>query len=211
MELDEALQRISVIHRHIVRGQILHGYRAIPTCLSGLMAFVACSVQGIWLSEDRTPCLILWVSAALISVAIVAVEMLIRYRRADSTLERDMIIGAAEQFVPTLAAGALLTFVLWMFDEKQLWLLPGLWAIMLSLAIFASRRMLPGAVTVVGAHYLWTGLVCLAFHDETDTFFPAWMMAVTFGAGQFLAAGVLYWSLERKEHPRAKRDCVQGP
>ena len=143
---------------------------------------------------------------ALVSVAIVAVEMVIRYRRADSTLERDMIIGAAEQFVPTLAAGALVTLVVWLFDDKQLWLLPGFWAVMLSMAIFASRRMLPGAVTIVGVHYLWTGLVCFAFgHDGNDTFFPAWTMACTFGAGQFLAAAILYWSLERKEASATRR------
>ena len=200
MELDEALRRISILHRHIVRAQIFHGYRAIPTFLSGLMAFIACAVQGIWLNDDSTACLALWASTATVAVIIVAVEMIIRYRKAESTLERDMIIGAAEQFVPTLAAGALLTFVLWMFDEKLLYLLPGLWAIMLSLAIFASRRMLPRAVTVVGAHYLWTGLLCLALgHDDKDVFFPAWSMAITFGAGQFLAAAILYWSLERKD------------
>jgi hypothetical protein len=206
MELDEARQRVSFIHRNIVRGQFLHGYRAVPTFLSGLMAFVACSVQGIWLADDPNACLILWLSAAAVSVAIVAVEMLIRYRRADSSLERDMIIGAAEQFVPTLAAGGLVTLVLWLFDDSQLWLLPGFWAVMLSMAIFASRRMLPGAATLVGVHYLWTGLVCFAFaHQDKDTFFPAWTMATTFGAGQFLAAAVLYWSLERKPHSENRK------
>ena len=196
MELDEALERIAVIHRHIVRGQIFRGYRAIPTFLSGLMAFVACAVQGIWLDDDVTGCLVLWCSAAAASIAIVALEMIIRCKRSGSTLERDMTIGAAEQFVPTIAAGALLTFVIAQFVPEQVWLLPGLWAIMFSLGIFASRRMLPRAVMLVGAHYLITGLLCVAFGHDT-TFFPAWTMAVTFGAGQFLAAGVLYWSLER--------------
>lgn len=202
MELDEALQRIAIIHRHIVRGQIFHGYRAIPTCLSGLMAFVACIVQGIWLDDDPKACLILWVSAAAASVAIVAAEMIFRCIRSESSLERDMTIGAAEQFLPTIVAGALLTLVLWQFEPTQLWLLPGLWAVMFSLGIFASRRMLPRAVNLVGAHYLITGLLCLALgHDRDVAFFPAWTMAVTFGAGQFMAAGVLYWSLERKELP----------
>jgi len=203
MELDEALERIAVIHRHIVRGQIFRGYRAVPTFLSGLMAFVACAVQGIWLDDDVNSCLILWTSAAAASVAIVALEMIIRCRRSASTLERDMTIGAAEQFIPILGAGALVTLVMWQFAFKELWLLPGLWAIMFSMGIFASRRMLPGAVILVGAHYLLAGLLCIAFaQDGTRTFFPAWTMAVTFGAGQFLAAGVLYWSLERN-HARA--------
>ena len=196
MELDEALERIAVIHRHIIRGQLFRGYRAVPTFLSGLLAFIACAIQGIWLDDDTTACLILWLSAAGASVAIVALEMIIRCRRSSSTLERDMTIGAAEQFVPIVVAGALLTFVLSEFAADQLWLLPGLWAIMFSLGVFASRRMLPRAITLVGAHYLLTGLLCIALgHD--GPFFPAWTMALTFGAGQFMAAFILYWSLER--------------
>ena len=207
MDLDEAIRRISVIHRGIVRAQIFHGYRAVPTFLSGLMAFVACAVQGIWLDDDDSvfACLILWVSAAAVCVAIVALEMFIRYKRSTSTLERDMTIGSAEQFIPTIAAGALLTFVFWEFvPHELLWLLPGLWAVMLSMGIFASRKMLPPAATIVGAHYLITGLLCIALGQD-KSFFPAWTMALTFGAGQFLAAGILYFSLERKPRRDAAR------
>lgn len=206
MELDEAIERIAVIHRHIVRGQLFRGYRAVPTFFSGLLAFLACAVQGIWLDDDAhvNACVILWASTAAASVAIVAVEMALRIRRSGSTLERDMTIGAAEQFIPTIAAGALLTFVLSEFAWEQLWLLPGLWAIMFSLGVFASRRMLPRAIMLVAVHYLLTGLLCIALgHD--GPFFPAWTMALTFGAGQFMTAGILYWSLERKDFPLRKR------
>jgi hypothetical protein len=205
MELDEALERIAVIHRHIVRGQLFRGYRAVPTFLSGLLAFLACAVQGIWFDDDDkiTACVILWVATAVASLSIVAIEMIVRVRRSGSTLERDMTIGAAEQFIPIVAAGALLTIVLAQFAREQLWLLPGLWAIMFSLGVFASRRMLPRAITLVGAHYLLTGLLCIALgHD--GAFFPAWTMAATFGAGQFMAAAILYWSLERKDFPLRK-------
>jgi hypothetical protein len=206
MELDEALERIAVIHRSIVRGQLFRGYRAVPTFLSGLLAFIACAIQGIWLDDDThvKACVILWASTALASVAIVAIEMILRVRRSGSSLERDMTIGAAEQFIPTIAAGALLTFVLSEFAWDDLWLLPGLWSIMFSLGIFASRRMLPRAITLVAVHYLITGLLCIALgHD--GPFFPAWAMALTFGSGQFMAAFILYWSLERKDFPLRKR------
>ena len=209
MELDEALARIAVIHRHIVRGQLFRGYRAVPTFLSGLLAFLACAAQGIWLDDNVNvfACIVLWSSTAAASIAIVAVEMFLRVRRSVSTLERDMTIGAAEQFLPTIAAGALLTFVLSQFAPEELWLLPGLWAIMFSLGVFASRRMLPPAMMIVAVHYLITGLVCIALgHD--GPFFPAWAMALTFGTGQFMAAGILYWSLERKENVAQVRDAA---
>jgi hypothetical protein len=63
MELNEAVARIAVLHRHIVRGQLFRGYRAIPTFLSGLLAFIACAVQGIWFDDDVFACVILWASA----------------------------------------------------------------------------------------------------------------------------------------------------
>lgn len=205
MELEEALERIAVIHRHIVRGQLFRGYRAVPTFFSGLLAFIACAVQGIWFDNEVQTCVILWASTAAASVAIVAVEMILRIRRSGSSLERDMTIGAAEQFIPIIAAGALLTFVMSEFAPDQIWLLPGLWAIMFSLGVFASRRMLPPAIMLVAAHYLLTGLLCIALgHD--GPFFPAWTMALTFGTGQFMAAGILYWSLERKDFPLRKRE-----
>ena len=82
MELDEAIDRIAVIHRHIVRGQIFHGYRAMPTALSGVMAFVACTVHGIWLQDNVLGAMILWTCAAAISVGIVALEMVLRVKRS---------------------------------------------------------------------------------------------------------------------------------
>ena len=65
--------------------------------------------------------------------------------------------------------------------------------------------MLPPAMLIVAVHYLVTGLACIALgHD--GPFFPAWAMALTFGTGQFMAAGILYWSLERKEIAPAQTD-----
>jgi hypothetical protein len=209
MDVEEALHRVSPIHRGFGRGQFFHGYRAIPTFFSGVMAFIACAVHGIWISDSRFACLILWICAAAISLAVVATEMFLRYRRCNSTLERDLIIGAAEQFIPTIAAGALLTLVLGLSGpDKPLWLLPGLWAIMLSLGIFASRRMLPPALKIVGAHYLITGLLCIALGDHNDPFFPAWTMAITFGVGQILAAAVLWIFLQRSDSPHHADDAA---
>src|SRR5258708_34367173 len=127
------------------------------------MGVVAWAGQGIWLDDEGDPFafLILWVSAAAVSVAIVALEMFIRYKRSTSTLERDMTIGSAEQFIPTLVSGALLTFVFWEFVPHDLfWLLPGLWAVMVSMGIFASRKMLPPAPETMWAHHLLAGCHC---------------------------------------------------
>src|SRR5947209_13218795 len=200
MELEEALQRIAAIHQQMARGQLFRGYRAATTAFSGALAFLACGAQGLFLQESPIPCLGMWAGVAFLSVLIVGLEMTMRCRRSGSPLEREMTLGAAESFIPTIVAGGLLTYVIAQFTD-DLWLLPGLWAILFGLGVFASRRMLPKPVIFVGAHYLLSGLLCIAVL-QGGKFFPAWTMALTFGAGQLMAAGILWWCLERN-HARA--------
>ena len=199
MELHEALERIAAIHQQMARGQMFRGYRAATTALSGALAFLACGAQGLFLQESPLPCLGMWAGVAFLSVLIVALEMTLRCRRSGSALEREMTLGAAEHFIPTIVAGGLLTYVIAQFTD-ELWLLPGLWAILFGLGVFASRRMLPRPVIFVGAHYLLSGLLCVAIL-QGGKFFPAWTMAMTFGAGQLMAAAILWWCLERNHVP----------
>ena len=80
----------------------------------------------------------------------------------------------------------------------SLLMLPGLWAILFGLGVFASRRVLPRGTVVVGAWYLLAGILCLSLRKQQQDFGFARQMAVTFGGGQLLAAAVLYWMLERR-------------
>jgi hypothetical protein len=94
-------------------------------------------------------------------------------------------------------AGALITLVIDAYAASAFWMLPGLWAILFAMGVFASRPMLPRAMTLVGGFYLLAGLCALVWSHETKDFSPA-VMGITFGIGQSLAAAVLYASLERR-------------
>src|SRR5204863_119019 len=147
--------------------------------------------------------LTVWLLAALASLAIVAVELSLRCWRRDpaqSPLQREMSFHAIEQFVPCLVAGGLLTLVIVEFARPAVWMLPGLWAILFGLGVFASRRLLPKATFLIGGFYLLAGLMILAVggHDHDAAMTP-WTMGLTFGIGQLSAAAVLYFTLERDE------------
>jgi hypothetical protein len=75
-------------------------------------------------------------------------------------------------------------------------MLPGLWAIVFGLGIFASSRLLPKPVILVASYYLASGIVCLALAQGTAALSP-WSMIGTFVVGQSLLALVLYLTLER--------------
>jgi hypothetical protein len=203
MELHEALSQISEIRRQMARTSVFRGYRSATAAFSGMVAIAAAATQSLVVAnpvKDVKGYLCVWLAAALVGVVAAASEMIVRCRRSNSPLQKELTVQAVEQFVPSLAAGALLTLVMVMFAHEEIWLLPGLWAVMFSLGVFASRRVLPGAITVVGFYYLLAGLLCIALTDPWTAFRP-WTMAIIFAPGQFLAAFVLWWTLE-KDHGR---------
>jgi len=199
MKLDEALAEISSIRVQVTRTELFRGYRAATVAGTGMLALFAAGTQQVWIShpaEQLTGYLQLWISVAAASVAMVGIELALRFWRADSPWVRQQIRRAVAQFFPCLVAGGLLTWVLATFAPQHAGLLPGLWAILVSLGIFASANQLPTSIRGVAAYYLLAGTACLALSQGAQTLSP-WCMAVTFGIGQFLAAAVLYWNLER--------------
>lgn len=199
MELREALDQISEIRERMARGQVFRGYRSITTGFTAVLALLTSGAQAMWVpkpSRDVDDYLWLWCAAALLSLLVVGVEMAVRAMRSGSALHRQMTMLAVDQFVPSLVAGALVTYAIGKFAGDSVWLMPGLWAVLFSLGVFASRRFLPRGVGLVGGFYLLAGLVCLATGRDGATLRP-WTMAAVFGTGQLLAAGVLWWTLER--------------
>jgi hypothetical protein len=202
--LDQALDQISEIRRAVSRGQVFRGYRAQTTALTGICALVVAAIQSYiiphpWLQLPMY--LLLWGGLATISAAIFGAELYIRMRRLASPLQTERTADAVERFIPSLAAGAILTVVFYRFIPAQTWMLPGLWAVCFSLGIFASRTLLPRGIAPVAGYYLIAGCMDLVLARGPNAFSP-WAMGLTFGVGQLLAAAVLYWNLERRHGGR---------
>jgi hypothetical protein len=199
MELREALTQITEIRLQLARTEVFRGYRAMPVAFSGGLALLAALIQAATIADPATqmgPYLVLWVGAALVSALAAGLEMMIRARNSSSPITRELTWLALEQFCPSLLAGALVTVVLFRFAAESLWMLPGLWQIFFGLGIFASCRLLPRPTFWVAVFYLGTGLAVLAVAQGEAALSP-WVMGLPFGAGQFLAAFILYRTLER--------------
>ena len=200
MELRDALDQISEIRERMARGQVFRGYRAVTTGFTAVLAVLTSAAQAAWVPRphvDVDDYLWLWCGAAVLSLVVVGSEMAVRAVRSGSALHRQMTMLAVDQFVPCLVAGALVTYAIGKFAGDVVWIMPGLWAVLFSLGVFASRRFLPRGVGVVAGYYLLAGLICLAVGRHGRTALWPWTMAIVFGTGQLLAAGVLWWTLER--------------
>ena len=207
MELREALTQISEIRQRVAQSEVFRGYRAVPVAFSGLLALATAGVQMVYLPEPdgHAPAYIaLWVGAAFVSLLATGLEIFIHHRHARSTLARQLTWLALRQFAPCLAAGALVMVAVVTYAPGNLWMLPGLWAMLFSLGIFASYRLLPKPTFWVATFYMIAGTMLLTLREDA---LSPWAMGVPFGIGQFFSAAVLYWTLERPDgEPQTQSD-----
>jgi hypothetical protein len=197
-ELRQALDDISAIRTQVARGTQFRGYGPLSVASTGILAMVVAAVQSQWLAastHDLRLFLGVWIATAAVSVFLSALETIFRVRKVHSGLAMEMIQAAAEQFLPCVIVGLLLTVVLMRIAPQDSWMLPGLWAVVFSLGIFASCRFLPRQMFGVGAWYLAAGLVCLLAASANHALSP-WAMGITFGVGQLLVAAVLRYGFE---------------
>lgn len=199
-DLNKAIGDISSIRMQVARSTEFRGYGPATLAATGLFAVAAGAAQALWLPDPSGHLLVylgLWISTAMVSAALIGTQMKARTRRVHSGLANEMIFMAVEQFLPSVAAGAMLTFVLARYVSGAVWILPGLWQIIFSLGVFSSCRFLPRPMLAAGAWYLLTGLACIALAGNRA--FSPWAMAIPYGAGQFLVAGILFFTSREAE------------
>jgi hypothetical protein len=193
-DLDKALGDISSIRRQVAGSTEFRGYGPATLAATGGFAVCAAAIQQHWLTSalaHPSAYLAIWITTAIVSVSLAAVQMYTRTRRIHSGFSHEMLRMAVAQFLPAAGAGFLLTFVIARYAPSVVWMLPGLWQISFSLGIFSSCRFLPRMMMMAGGWYLLTGLVSIAMGSAYAL--SPWAMGLSFGAGQLLIAGILYF------------------
>ena len=193
-DLDKALADIVAIRSQIAAGTAFRGYGPATMVATGALALLTAILQYLFIDNPTTDPLAFflgWGAAATLSGLVIWIEMRARSRRHHSGLADAMIVQAIEQFLPAGVAGVLLAAVMWKFAAETLWLLPGLWQILVSLGIFASVRSLPRSVALAGAWYFVSGFAVVVLASQTHSLSP-WTMGLPFVIGQSLMAVILY-------------------
>ena len=195
-DLDKALDDILAIRSQLAAGTAFRGYGPAMMATTGGIALLTAVLQSLWLTNPTAQPLAFlasWAAAAVLSSILIWIEMRARSQRHHSGLADAMIYQAVEQSLPAGVAGVLLTFMLWKFAPEALWMLPGLWQLLVSLGIFASVRSLPRTVALAGAWYFVAGFAVLMLASQSHTLSP-WTMGLPFVTGQLLMAALLYFA-----------------
>jgi hypothetical protein len=188
------LADIGSIRQQLAAGTMFRGFGPAVVAATGLLAAATATAQSIWLADpERQPLAFLaaWAATAVASAGLIGAEMIARTRRHHAGLADAMLMNAVEQALPAGVAGAAIAVVLVQFAPETLWLLPGLWQVLVGLGIFASVRSLPRAVAFAGAWYVAAGVFVLALSSQTQMLSP-WAMGVPFVVGQLLLGVILH-------------------
>jgi hypothetical protein len=197
MDLPRALGQLADIHQQIAKGEVYRGYRSLPVAASGLMGLAAAWAQTPALgARDPVGFVVYWTVIAACAGFVGASEIIYNYVVHDDRAARRQTKQVVGQFLPSMLAGAIITASFVHLSEALIPVLPGLWAICFGIGIFASRPYLPRASGWVALFYYAAG-VALLWNARGPEPLHAWWVGGTFGAGQLMAALVLYWNLER--------------
>ena len=195
-ELDKALADIIAIRSQIAAGTAFRGYGPATMAATAGVALLTAVLQSAFLDSPTASPLTFffgWSLAALGSLVMIGIEMRLRSQRHHSGLADAMIHQAVEHFLPSFIAGVLLAAMFWKFAPEALWMLPGLWQILVSIGVFASVRSLPRSVAFAGAWYFVAGFTVLLLSSQTHALSP-WAMGLPFAIGQSLMATILYFA-----------------
>lgn len=191
-DLRRALGDIHAIRKQVADRTEFRGYGPAAMVCAALFAVTAAMVQPHVVPDAAhmpVRYLSVWFVAAVLSLSVSAVTVYTRSRRMHSGLSDEMIRMAAQQFVPSLLAGLMVTLVLVFMVPQVVWMLPGLWQVIFSLGVFASCRSLPRAMFAPACLFLATGVAAMAIGDARAL--QPWVMGVPFALGQLMIAAVL--------------------
>lgn len=197
MDATRALDQIAEIHRQMAKGEVYRGYRSLPVAMSGLVGVIGAALQPATLAAgDPMGYLLYWAAIAAAAALVGSSEILYNYAAKEDATGRRQTRRVAGQFLPALAGGAAVAVCFAHLSPTLVALLPGVWAICFGIGIFACRPYLPRASGWIGLFYCASGVTQLWFGRDLAPL-NGWWLGGTFGAGQLLAAAVLWWNLER--------------
>ena len=209
-EYSRALEQIAEIHEHLAKTEVYRGWRSVPVASSALVGLAAAAWQSASAKPlDAWSFTIFWLAVGIVALVIGCSEIVWHYAMRATPGERRRSRAVVGQFLPALVAGALATPAVIQVNPSLVKLLPGLWALLFGVAVFAARPFVPRASGWVALYYFAAGLFLLWRAPGVDALSP-WAVGVTFGIGQLFAAAALYWSIERPDRIRM-RALDDGP
>jgi hypothetical protein len=199
-DIEQALSDIAGIRAQLASSTRFHGFAPAAVAGSGAFALLAAFAQSLWperLAGSPTRYVEIWVAVAVAASALIATEGLARIGRMHGAMATVLATGTLRQMAPIGLAGAVITLILYRSAPASLWVLPGLWQMLIALIGFTSLSSLPRGIVWPAGWYFLCGATVLDLASQGAPLSP-WMMGLPFALGQAGVAVVLHRDLEQR-------------
>lgn len=192
-EIDHALSELAFIQGRLAASTHFRGLAPLAVGATGAIALIVAAIEDIGPgyglpSWSFVPT---WVATAGVAASLIAVEALGRARRLHAGMADRMLASTLRLLLPFVAAGAMLTFVIVRASPNTIWILPGLWQMLIALTGFLAVGTLPKTIVWPAAWYFLCATVTLFLAAAMGEPTP-WMMGIPFGIGQVMTAVILH-------------------
>lgn len=189
-DVDLALSEVANIRAQLAASTRFMGIAPEFNLLMGILAFVVAAVQSFQVQDDVT-ILAVWAVTVVASSAIAVLEAVSRERRLHGRMAHAMLSAALQKVLPFAAAAVVISWAIFKFSIESIWMLPGLWQLLISLLGFSVLSSLPREIAWVSGWYFICGAVVLALAGQSQTLSP-WMMGIPIAVGQIAVALILF-------------------
>ena len=197
-DLDRALADLQTIKEQMARSTTFRGFGSEALLLTAAIAVLGGLFQARFVGDGAFGTYVAyWLTIAAVSAGIISVEAVRRACALHPDMAGGILWSGLWQVLPPIFTGGVLAIVLSGAAPDAAWLLPGLWQILIALAVFAAVSALPAGMRLVGGWYLLSGFACIVLSGRDVP--PPAAMALPFALGQALGAIVL-WRSERVAH-----------
>ncbi len=189
-DVDQAISQISSIRAQMAASTRFLGLSPEFNLFMGALALAVALLQSFILPATGNLGYVgIWSAVMMATISISTLDVVSRARKVHGRLATTMLINLLQKFAPFLLSMMLITWVICNFSVANVWLLPGLWQLLLALMGFAALPNLPRGMIWICAWYFVTGMVVLVAAAQTEVLAP-WMMGVPFLVGQ-VAVGLI--------------------
>jgi hypothetical protein len=190
--LTDALSCLADIHAHLAKGEVYRGIESRPVLWSGLIGITAAFAQPVICPlVDARLFVLYWLLVAGLAAMVGISGAVLKYFLEDDSVSRRRAHIVAGQFAPCVAAGFFLPLALLNVLDQTVGLLPGLWAMLYALGLFAARPYLPRHIGWVALYFLLAGTLLVTLLNREEVPSP-WHVAGVFSLGQMALAYVLH-------------------
>lgn len=193
-EIDHALSQISSIRAQLAGSTRFSGFAPISNTITGLIAIFL----TLWHGQQQAlfepeSFVLVWGSYLVLMCIFGTISTTFRAYRVHGERARYMLFGTLQRILPFMAGGMTLSWIIFTSSPQSIWLLPGLWLMLIGMAGFSLLTVLPHAIALASAWFFVWGAVVMMISVQQEAFYH-WMVGVPLGGGQIAVALILYFS-----------------